>query len=163
MDMIKHSQSTQSNKFAKFLQLLKKEARNGVVLHADKHQSFYKLALSFLIEVTWHIQSTQNRKLIIFLQYIKKKVWQRLLYSIVMQNIQIFYLIQLYSCYLFLGSWGQKRAQPFRSWNSKICHIYLKNILMKWADFLHTDTNSRKRNVNLIIIGWVCSKIGETF
>ena len=42
MGMIKHSQSTQSNKFAKSLQYLKKEIRDGVhFLHADKHQSFY--------------------------------------------------------------------------------------------------------------------------
>ena len=37
-----------------------------------KHQSFYKLALSFLMEVARQNQSTQNRKLLIFLQYIKK-------------------------------------------------------------------------------------------
>ena len=60
-------------------------------LHADKHQSFYKLALSFLSEVTRHVQSTENRKLVIFLQYIKKKVSQLLFYSIVIQSIQIFY------------------------------------------------------------------------
>ena len=36
--MIKHSQSTQSNKFAISLQYLKKEVRNGVYfLHVDKH------------------------------------------------------------------------------------------------------------------------------
>ena len=46
--IIKHSQSTQSNKFA--------------VSFVDKHQSFYKLALSFLMEVARHVQSTQNRK-----------------------------------------------------------------------------------------------------
>ena len=34
------------------LQYLKKEVRDGVhFLHADKHQSFYKLALSYLMEV----------------------------------------------------------------------------------------------------------------
>ena len=37
--MIKHSQSTQSNKFAIFLQYRKKEVRNGVHFwHANKHQ-----------------------------------------------------------------------------------------------------------------------------
>ena len=41
--------------------------------------------------------------------------------------------------------------------------IYLKNELMKWGDFLHADTNLGKLNVNIIIIGWVCSKIGEPF
>ena len=43
-------------------------------LRADKHQSFYKLALSFLMELTRHVKSTQNRKSVMFLQYIKKKV-----------------------------------------------------------------------------------------
>ena len=44
MSMTKHSQSTQSNKFAISLQYLKKEVRDGVhFLHADKHQKFYKL------------------------------------------------------------------------------------------------------------------------
>ena len=93
MGMIKYSQSTQSNKFAISLQYLKKEVRNGVhFLHADKHQSFYKLALSFLMEVARHVQSTQNRKLVIFLQYVKKKVVKLHLCSTLMQkNIQIFY------------------------------------------------------------------------
>ena len=59
MDMIKHSQSTQSNKFAISLQYFKKEVRNGVhFLHADKYQSFCKLALSFSVEVARHAQST---------------------------------------------------------------------------------------------------------
>ena len=69
LDMIKHSQSTQSNKFAISLQYLKKEVRKGVhFLHADEHQSFYKLGLLFLMEVARYVQSTQNRKLVIFLQ-----------------------------------------------------------------------------------------------
>ena len=34
---------------------------------------------------------------------------------------------------------------------------------MKLADFLHGDTNLGKQNVNLIIIGWVCSKMAEAF
>ena len=50
--MIKHSQITQSNKFAISLQYLKKDVRNGGHFwHADKRQSFYKLVLSFLKEV----------------------------------------------------------------------------------------------------------------
>ena len=39
------------------------------------------------MEVARYVESTQNLKLVIFLQ----KVLQLLLYSIVMQNIQIFY------------------------------------------------------------------------
>ena len=92
MDMIKHSQSTRSNKFAISLQDVEKDVRNGAnFLYTDKHQSLYKLALYFLMKVTKHVKSTQNRKLVIFLQYVKKKVLQLLLCSIVMQKIQIFY------------------------------------------------------------------------
>ena len=79
--MIKHSQITQSDKFAISLQYLEKEVMEGVhFLHADKHLSFYKLALSFLVDVIRHVQSTQNRKLVMFLQYLQKK-YQKSLYS----------------------------------------------------------------------------------
>ena len=93
MGKIKHSYHTQSNKFSISLQYLKKEVNNGVhFLHADKHQSFYKLALLFLVEVVRHIQSTQiGRKLVIFLKCLKNKLSQLLLCFTVMQNILIFY------------------------------------------------------------------------
>ena len=49
MDMIKYSQSTQSNKFAISLQYLEKEVRNGVqFLHVHKHQNFDTLDCMFL-------------------------------------------------------------------------------------------------------------------
>ena len=67
-------------------------------MHADEHQSFYKSELLFLIKVARYVQSTQNRMLVIFLQ----RVLQLLLCSVVMQNIQIFYGIQL--CLLLLVS-----------------------------------------------------------
>ena len=113
MSIIKHSQSTQSKKFAISLQYLKKEVKGGVhFLHTNKHQSFYKLTLSFFMEVARHVQSTQNRKLVIFLQYNKKKVLQVLLCSVVMQNIQIFYGVPVMlavTCFiLFLTSILQK-------------------------------------------------------
>ena len=89
MGMIKDSQSTHSNKFA----ISQKEVRDGVrFLHADKHQSFCKLTLLFLMEVARHVQSTQNRKLVIFLQY-HKKVSQLLLCSVVMQNMGVVTLV----------------------------------------------------------------------
>ena len=85
LGMIKHFQSTQSNKFAISLQYLKKEVRKEVnFLHTDEHQSLYKLRLLFF-DVSG--QSTQKRKLVIYLQ----RVLQLLLCSIVMQNTQIFY------------------------------------------------------------------------
>ena len=71
--------------FAISSQYLKKAVRDGFhFLHANKHQSFYKLVLSFLMEVARHVQSTQNRKLVMLFQYIKKKLSQLSLCSIVM-------------------------------------------------------------------------------
>ena len=63
MGMIKYSQGIQIKEFAISLQYLKKEVSNGVhFLHADKYQSFKKLALLVLMEVARHVQSAQNRK-----------------------------------------------------------------------------------------------------
>ena len=45
------------------------KGKEFIFLHADKHQSFYKLALSFLMEMDRHAQSIENRKLVLFLQY----------------------------------------------------------------------------------------------
>ena len=57
--MAKHFQSSQNRKFAMSLQYLKKEVLDEVdFLHADKHQSFCKFALLFLIEVARHVHST---------------------------------------------------------------------------------------------------------
>ena len=39
--------------------------------------------------------------------------------------------------------------------------IYLKNELMKSADFFNVDTNLGKLKVSLIVIGWAWSKTGE--
>ena len=77
--------------------ITKKEVRSWVhFVHADKHQSFCKLALPCFMEVARHVQSTQ-RKLVIFLQFSKKIVSQ-------MQNIHICYGGCNYvRCYLFLS------------------------------------------------------------
>ena len=89
MDMIKYSQSTQSNNFANLYNISKKKLRMEFIFCTQI--SFYKLALLFLMEEARHVQSTQNRKLVILLQYIKKKILQLLLCSIVMQNVQKFH------------------------------------------------------------------------
>ena len=94
LDMIKYSQSAQSNNFALFLRSIKNEGTNGAhSLHVHENQSFYKLALLFLMKAIRapNLQSTQDRKLVVFLQYIIQKLSELLLCSIVMQNIQIFY------------------------------------------------------------------------
>ena len=61
------------------------------------------MGLSLLMEVNRYVPSTQNDNLVIFFQYIKKKVSERLLCSIVMQNIQIFYrgpVMFIVTCFL---------------------------------------------------------------
>ena len=110
MGMIKHSGSTQSNKIVISFKYLKKGVRNGVhFLNADKHQSFYKLALLFWMKGTRHVEGIQNRELVILLQYIKKKVLPLLLSSIVMQNIHIFYggliMFVVSCCYIYVVGW----------------------------------------------------------
>ena len=56
LGIIKYSQYAQSNKLPIFSQYLKKEVRIGVYfLHADKHQSFYKFWLLFLMEVAKYV------------------------------------------------------------------------------------------------------------
>ena len=102
MGMIKHSQSTQSNKFAISLQYLKKEVRSrGHFWHADQRQSFYKLVLSFLMEVARHVQNTQNRKLVIFLQYVKKNCCNCFVFYCDAKHSDILYGSRHVRCYLF--------------------------------------------------------------
>ena len=49
MGTVKHSQSSQNNKFAKFLQYLKKEVRDQVdFLYAEKHQSVLQVDFNTL-------------------------------------------------------------------------------------------------------------------
>ena len=49
MGTVKHSQSSQNNKFAKFLQYLKKEVRDQVdFLYAEKHESVLQVDFNTL-------------------------------------------------------------------------------------------------------------------
>ena len=75
MGMIKHSQS---------------------FLHADKHQSFDKLALIFLMEATRHVQSTQNRKLV------KKSIATSFVLYCDLKHSDILWASSHVCCYLLL-------------------------------------------------------------
>ena len=105
MAMFKHSQSPKIASW-EFLYNISKKKKKKKKMVTDKvdflhqHQSFNKLALSFLMEVAKLVQSTQNRNSVIFWKYTKKKEWQMLLCSVVIPNIQIFYGVQ--SCSLLL-------------------------------------------------------------
>ena len=96
-----HSQSTQNSKFASTLYNISKKVRNGVHFeHADKHWSFYKLALLVLREVAR--QKYHN--------YFCVLLWCK--------ASRYFARVSHVCCFLFLGGCGQKWVQPFRSWNS---------------------------------------------
>ena len=43
-------------------------------------------------------------------------------------------------------------------WNLKL--TYLKSECMEWTDFLHAGANSGKLKIDLMIFGWVFSKMG---
>ena len=108
MGMIKHSQITQSNKFAISLQYLKKEVPNGGHFRqADKRQSFYKLVLSFFMEMARHVQNTQNRKLAIFLQYIKKNCGKCFVFYCNSKHSDILWGSIHGCCYLVFSSFSQ--------------------------------------------------------
>ena len=68
-------------------------------MHADEHQSFYKMGLLFLMEVARYVQITQSRKLVISLQ----RVLQLLLCS---------FVIYCDGLEGFLGFW--QKSYPFR-------------------------------------------------
>ena len=107
MGMIKHSQITQSNRFAISLQYLKKEARNGDQFwHADKRHSFYNSVLFFLMEVARHVQNTQNRKLVIFLRYIEKNCRDCFLFYCVAKHSNILRGSSHVRCYLLMFKVG---------------------------------------------------------
>ena len=86
--MMKHLQSYQNIKFAMSLLYLKKEVRDEVnFLHVGKHQNFlqvdfnnlsikvfYKVILSFLMDMIKYSQSTQSNKLAIVLQYLTNEI-----------------------------------------------------------------------------------------
>ena len=78
MRMVKHSQSSQTSKFAMFLQYLQKRVRDEVELHAHFNtlgiRVSYNVILSILMEIIKHSQSTQNNKFALSSQYIKKEV-----------------------------------------------------------------------------------------
>ena len=115
MDMIQYSQSTQSNKFEISLQYLIREFRDGAhFVHLYKHQSFYKLALLFLM--ARHVQSSKNRKLEIFLQYIKKKC--RNCFCVLLWCKVFRYFTRVQSCLLLLVPDNATKSRELHALNN---------------------------------------------
>ena len=98
-----------------------------------------------------------------FFQCIKKKVLQLLLRSIAMQKIQILYGISVMfvvTCFSVVVVKKGRRSLDHRTMKSAVSQ---ENELIKWADFFACWYKFSKANVNLIIVGWVWSKMGKTF
>ena len=75
MCVARHAQITQNNKFAIFLQYLKKEVSDEEAidfLHADKHESLLQIDTMILMGMIKHSQSSQNGKFAMSLQCLKK-------------------------------------------------------------------------------------------
>ena len=73
--MARHAQIIQNNKFAIFLQYLKKKVSDEVdFLHADKHESMLLTDTMILMGMVKHSQSSQNSKFAMSLQYLKNEV-----------------------------------------------------------------------------------------
>ena len=120
----------------------KKEVRKGVdFLHADEHQSFYKLGILFLLEMARYVQSTQNSKLVMFLQ----RVLQH--FGVLLWCKTFRYFTGVQPCLLLLVSshsqtrnflpyqalWykqfhpqSYKKVPPYRNWKS-ISSLWWKN------------------------------------
>ena len=59
--MARHAHITQNNKFAIFLQDLKKEVSDAVdFLHTDKHKSLLQIDNTILMEMVKYSQNSQN-------------------------------------------------------------------------------------------------------
>ena len=120
-------------------------------MHVDKHQSFCKLALSFLINLVRHVQSTQNRKLVILLHYIEKKVPQLLLCFIMMQNIQIFYggsvMFVVTYCYFHKANHYCIKLSPVSSKQYRLC--LQQGLPLQLFYFLEVTPKEQKRNYHV--------------
>ena len=83
-----------------------KEVKNGgYCWHADIRQSFYKLVLSFLMEVARDVQYIQIRKLVIFFQFIKKNYRNCFVLYCDAKHSDVLRGSNHVRCYLFCNIW----------------------------------------------------------
>ena len=136
--MIKHSQITQSSKFAITLQHLKKEVRN-------------EFSTSWYYPFWWkwpNVQNTENRKFVIFLQYIKKKLLQLLCVLLWCKTFRYFTGVQSCSLLLVLYGISNYHYKQYREMAYAICdfRIYYETLncalkkafIIKWGFFQGT-------------------------
>ena len=146
MRVIKHSKSTQSNKFAISLQQHQKNVRSKVhPLHADEHQRFHKLVLLFLMAAAIYVRSTQDEKSInCFAIYWERSIVTAFMTYCDWKHSDILQGSSHFRCYLFLDGSVQKRAHPFKSWKYKICCIYSTLKVLKVTSLQYLYNNIEK-------------------
>ena len=73
--MVRHALITQNNKFAIYLQYLKKQVSDEVdFLHSNKHESLPQIDTMILTQIVKHFQSSQISRFAMSLQYLKKEL-----------------------------------------------------------------------------------------
>ena len=143
MEMIEHSQSTQSNKFAIPLQYLKKKLGMELVFCMQKN---IKVSTSWHYRFLWKWLDISKVPKIGSWQYFcnwKKKFCNCFCILLWCKTFRYFTSFSRVRCYLFLGSCAQKWARPLRSWDCKTrCiseMIWKSSRFIEW--FLHADSN----------------------
>ena len=80
-----------------------------------------------------------------------------------MQNIQILYWVPVIIVVTYFWVVVVKNGHGLLDHETLKSAVSQESELIKWADFLHFDTNLEEPNVNLVITGWAWSKMGKTF
>ena len=156
--MARHAQITHNNKFAIFLQYLKKELSDEVdFLHADKHESLLQIDSMIFVGMVKHSQSFQN-SLQCFYNISKKKLKMKLIFCMEI-NIKVSrkFISSLWASkfptrlILSLLMGMIKHSQITQSKKFAISLKYLKKEVRNGGHFWYTD----KRQTQLT---FACSK-----
>ena len=117
------------------------------LLPTDKHQSFFKLLLSFYVCVARHPQITQNNKFAVSLQYLKKELSDEVDFLHADKHES---LLQIDSMIL-MGM--VKHSQSSQNSKFAMSLQYLKKEVKDEVDFLHADKHQSFLKVSFNTLG----------
>ena len=117
--------------------------------HAEKHQNFQNLILSFWVCAARHVQSIQDRKFACLCN-ISRKTWGRKLLFCLQINTNVF-------CKVLVSFWVcvSRLAQSTQSNKFAISLQYLKENGKNEVGFLLADKHQRFLQIDTIILGVV--------
>ena len=96
-------------------------------------------------------------------KYPKKEVCLAILCSGVVQNIQILYWVRVIFVVTYLWVVVVKNACGLLDQGTLKCAVSQESESIKWIKFFAWWYKLRKANGNLVVIGWVWSKMGKNF